>query len=120
MAGKILVVEDEALRRALICYVLRNEGYQVAEAADGVEALELIRGQRFDLVISDFVMPKLNGLKLLAQLHSIYPSLPVIVISAYMSADSGQKILQEAAEFIPKPFELETLCSTVQRLVARC
>ena len=117
MAANILVVEDETFGRALISYVLRKEGYQVAEAADGVEALELIRRRRFDLVISDFVMPKLDGLKLLAQLHSIYPRMPVILISAYMSADSGQKILQETAEFIPKPFELETLCSTVQRLV---
>jgi CheY-like chemotaxis protein len=117
MAVNILVVEDEPLGRALICEVLRREGYEVSEAGDGAEALELLRGQRYDLVISDFIMPRLDGLKLLAQLHSIYPTMPVILISAYMSADSGQKIMQEMAEFIPKPFELETLRSTVQRLL---
>lgn len=116
MAANVLVVEDEPLGRALICHVLRREGYQVTEAADGAEALELTRVQRFNLVISDLIMAKLDGFKLLDRLHSIYPRMPVIVISAYMSADSGQKILQETAEFIPKPFELETLRSTVQRL----
>jgi two-component system response regulator FlrC len=105
------------LGRNLICEVLRNEGYQVSEAADGAEALGLAQAQRFDLVVSDFVMPKLDGFKLLAQLHSRYPRMPVILISAYMAADSGQAILQETAKFIPKPFELETLRSTVQRLV---
>src|SRR5918999_1195801 len=112
MAANILVVEDEPLGRNLICEVLRNEGYQVSEAADGAEALGLAQAQRFDLVVSDFVMPKLDGFKLLAQLHSRYPRMPVILISAYMAADSGQAILQETAKFIPKPFELETLRST--------
>ena len=62
MAANVLVVEDDRLNRNLICKVLRDEGHQIVEASDGAEALELLYAQRFDLVITDFVMPKLNGL----------------------------------------------------------
>jgi CheY-like chemotaxis protein len=55
-------VEDDRLNRKLICKVLRNEGHQVFEASDGAEVLELLYAQRFDLVITDFVMPRLSGL----------------------------------------------------------
>ena len=61
--ANVLVVEDDRLNRNLICKVLRNEGHQVFEASEGAEALELLYAQRFDLVITDFVMPRLNGLK---------------------------------------------------------
>ena len=56
MAANILIVEDDPLNRYLICKVLRYEGYQIVEASDGAEALELLCAQRFDLVITDFVM----------------------------------------------------------------
>jgi CheY-like chemotaxis protein len=117
MAANVLVAEDDPLGRNLICEVLRNDGHRPIEASDGLEALQLVRTQRFNLVIADFVMPKLDGLKLVAQLHSISPRMPVIFISGYMSADSGQKILQDTAEFLPKPFDLVVLRSTVQRLL---
>jgi DNA-binding NtrC family response regulator len=117
MAASILVVEDDPLGRNLICEVLRSDGHQPFEASDGAEALELLQTQPFNLVISDFVMPKLDGLKLLGHLHSVSPRMPVILISGYMSEDSGKKILQQTAEFLPKPFDLDVLRSTVQRLL---
>ena len=117
MAANVLVVEDDRLNRNLVCKVLRNEGHQVFEASDGAEALELLYEQRFDLVITDFMMPKLNGLKLVEQLHSLQPRLPIIFITGYLSAISGSAILDNVAEVIPKPFELDVLRSTVQRLL---
>jgi CheY-like chemotaxis protein len=78
MAANVLVVEDDRLNRNLICQVLRNEGHQVVEACDGAEALDLLYAQHFDLVITDFVMPKLNGLKFVEQLHPLQPRLPII------------------------------------------
>jgi CheY-like chemotaxis protein len=118
MAANVLVVEDDRLNRNLICKVLRNEGHQVVEAHDGAEALELLYLQRFDLVITDFVMPRLNGLKLAEQLHPLQPRLPIIFITGYLSAISGKAILDDnVAEVIPKPFELDVLRSTVQRLL---
>ena len=117
MATNVLVVEDDRLNRNLICKVLRNEGHQVFEACDGAEALELLYAQRFDLVITDFVMPRLNGLKFVEQLHPLQPRLPIIFITGYLSAISGKAILDNVAEVIPKPFELDVLRSTVQRLL---
>lgn len=116
MAANILVVEDDLLNRYLICKVLRYEGYQIAEASDGTEALELLGVQRFDLVITDFVMPKLNGLKFLEQLHFLHPRIPIILITAYRSVISGA-ILDDVAEVLQKPCELDVLRSTVQRLL---
>jgi two-component system, cell cycle sensor histidine kinase and response regulator CckA len=117
MAANVLVVEDDRLNRNLICKVLRNEGHQVVEACDGAEALELLYAQRFDLVITDFMMPRLNGLKFVEQLHPLQPRLPIIFITGYLSAISGKAILNDVAEVIPKPFELDVLRSTVQRLL---
>jgi CheY-like chemotaxis protein len=117
MAANVLVVEDDRLNRNLICKVLRNEGHQVVEACDGAEGLELLYAQRFDLVITDFVMPRLNGLKFVEQLHPLQPRLPIIFITAYLSATSGKAILDDVAEVIPKPFELDVLRSTVQCLL---
>ena len=117
MVANVLVVEDDRLNRNLICKVLRNEGHQVVEANDGAEALELLYAQRFDLVITDFVMPRLNGLKFVEQLHPLQPRLPIIFITGYLSAASGKAIFDNVAEVIPKPFELDVLRSTVQRLL---
>ena len=117
MAANVLVVEDDHLNRNLICKVLRKEGHQVVEAHDRAEALELLYAQRFDLVITDFVMPRLNGLKFVQQLHPLQPRLPIIFITGYLSAISGKAILDNVAEVIPKPFELDVLRSTVQRLL---
>jgi CheY-like chemotaxis protein len=117
MAANILVVEDDRLNRELISKVLRHEGHRVVEACDGAIALEIFSMLRFDLVITDFVMPKLNGIKFVEQLHSVQPQIPIIFITGYLSVISGKSILDEVAEVLPKPFELDVLRSTVQHLL---
>jgi CheY-like chemotaxis protein len=112
---KILVVEDDLRGRYLVCEVLRREGYQVAEASDGAEALGIVLTERVNLVITDLVMPKLNGFEFLEQLHSINPQIPVIFITGHLSVVSGQTLLQDVAEIIRKPFEFEALRSAVKR-----
>ena len=117
MAGNILVVEDHASSRYMICKQLCHEGYQVFEASDGDEALELFCAQRFDLVITDFMMPKLNGLKFTQYLHFLRPEIPVIFMTAYLSGNTKKKMLHETAEVLSKPFKLDVLSSTIQRLL---
>jgi len=119
-AHKILVVEDEPLARNLFREVLSRDGYEVTEAADGDQALDLIRAQRFDLMISDLVMPKTDGLKLVQQVHSTYPRMPILFVTGYLSAIPGQAILQDMAEVITKPVDLDEFRSTVQRLLRSC
>src|SRR6266404_1310082 len=106
MVANVLVVEDDRLNRNLICKVLRDEGHQIVEACDGAEALELLYVQRFDLVITDFVMPRLNGLKFVEQLHRLQPRLPIIVITGYISITSGKRILENVAEVLRSPLSL--------------
>jgi CheY-like chemotaxis protein len=114
---KILVVEDDPRGRYLICEVLRREGYQVEEACDGAEALEVVRTKRVNLVITDLVMPKLNGFKFVEQLRLIDPRMPIIFTTGYLSAVTGKTLLQDIAEVLPKPFEFDALRSAVQRLL---
>ncbi|MGH7825212.1 MAG: response regulator [Candidatus Binatia bacterium] len=116
-AARILLVEDESITRASIADFLRKEGFDVDEARDGAQAMEFFEKRHFDVVITDFVMPQLNGLKLIARVHSMSPGTPIILITAYLSRDSGKAILQETAEFIGKPIEPNVLLATVHDLL---
>jgi CheY-like chemotaxis protein len=113
----ILVVEDDRPNRELISKVLRQEGHQVVEACDGAIALEILQALRCNLVITDFVMPKLNGIKFIEQIHTLQPRMPIVFITGYLSVISDMAILDEVAEFLAKPFELDVLRSTVRRLL---
>jgi two-component system, cell cycle sensor histidine kinase and response regulator CckA len=117
MAANILVVEDDLLNRDLICKVLRKEGYKVVEACDGAIALEILQVLPFDLVITDFMMPKLNGIEFVEHLHSLQPRIPIIFITGFLSVISSKTILDDVAEVLAKPFELDVLRSTVHRLL---
>ncbi len=117
MGTNILVVDDDLFQRELISKVLRKDGYQVVEACDGALALEILQALSFDLVITDFMMPKLNGLEFVEQLHSLHPRIPILFITGYLSVIPQETILDDVAEILPKPFELGVLRSTVQRLL---
>jgi len=117
MASKILVAEDEILTRKQISEGLRQEGYEVTEASNGVQALELLNRSHYDLVITDFVMPQMDGFKLMARVRSRSPETPIILISAYLTQGLGQTILQGAAEFMRKPVMPEALLPAIQRLL---
>ena len=99
MTGNILVVEDDRLIRDLISKVLRRDRHGIVEACDGTVALEILQMMHFDLVITDFVMPKLNGLKFVKQLHALQPRLPIIFIAGYRSAISRTTMLEESRRF---------------------
>ena len=117
MAQNILVVEDDRLNRELLSKVLRQEGYQVLEACDGDIALKILQVLPCDLVITDFLMPVLNGIEFVDQLRSLQPQMPVIFITGYLSAISDKKIVDEVAEILAKPFEPNVLRSSVRRLL---
>jgi DNA-binding NtrC family response regulator len=117
MAEKILVVEDQPLIRRCICEALkRRGGYEVDEAGDGAEALELIKARRFDLVISDLMIPKLDGLKLVNEVRSVSPQTGVLVMTGYLSKKSAKQSLA-GIEFVTKPFGFDDLLATVQRVL---
>ena len=117
MAATILVVEDDRSNRDLISKVQRQDGHQVLEACDGAIALEILQTLRCDLVITDFMMPKLNGIKFVEQLHTLKPRMPIILITGYLAAVSGTSIVDKVAEVLAKPFDLNVLRSTVRCLL---
>jgi two-component system, OmpR family, response regulator MprA len=114
MADRILIVEDDTITRRNLSVLLSDEGYDVDQAGDGVQALEILAGRPFDLVLSDIVMPRMDGLKLLQQLQFMAPQMPVMIMTSYVS-DSLSSVPAGAAEFIRKPFVLDDLLFKVQR-----
>ena len=113
----ILIVEDDAIVRNSLAVLLRAEGHEVMAARDGTEALTLLNNQRFGLVITDLVMPKLNGFQLVDQIRSKWSQIPILLISGYVSQDAGKIILGDVAEFMCKPIDPPALIATVQRLL---
>jgi CheY-like chemotaxis protein len=117
MAEKILIVEDEAIIRRNFCHVLRAEGYDVEEARSGIEALDLLAHEQFDLVISDWLMPQVGGLEVASRVRSRSPQTPVILLTAYPLSESETAALPGVVEILMKPIDLDVLISTVRRLL---
>jgi two-component system cell cycle sensor histidine kinase/response regulator CckA len=115
--GTILLVEDEDGLRSLNARGLRSRGYSVIEAANGVEALEVMEEKNgaVDLVVSDVVMPEMDGPTLLTELRKNYPDLKFIFVSGY-AEDAFEKSLPENQQFafLPKPFALAALVAKVK------
>ena len=120
--ASILLVEDEEAVRAFAARALTSRGYKVSEAASGVEALEVMKevGGDIDLVVSDVVMPELDGPSLLKELRKTRPDLKIIFVSGY-AEDAFRKNLPEGEEFhfLPKPFSLKQLAVAVKETLGR-
>ena len=113
-----LVVDDEAGYRELLAKMLTKVGYRVITAADGNEALTLLADSKFNLIISDVLMPNLNGYALAARIRATDPDVPIILISGYLSQESPKNLLGGSTEFIAKPLDSELIIATVQRLMS--
>jgi two-component system cell cycle sensor histidine kinase/response regulator CckA len=119
--GTILLVEDEDGLRSLNARGLRSRGYTVIEAGNGIEALEALEGQdgAVDLVVSDVVMPEMDGPTLLAEMRKRNPQLKFIFVSGY-AEDAFEKSLPQNQQFnfLPKPFTLSQLVAAVKETMA--
>lgn len=113
----ILIVDDEENARLGLSKLLAHEGYRVASAANGQEALEYLRCSKVHLVISDINMPGMNGLLFLRELARNYPSMHVIMITAYGGVESYLEAMNYGAfEYLHKPVKLEELKSVLRKL----
>ncbi len=116
--GHILVVDDEEIIRVLLTEILTEEGYQVTCAVDGRQAVDLLKANRYDLVITDMVMPGLNGLEVLQAAFRIDPEYPVIMITGYPSVEMAVKLVNlGAADYITKPFNVDLIKVTVAKVL---
>lgn len=114
----ILVVDDEGIIRDLCSKALK--GYNVVEAADGEEALRLFESSRFDVILTDVMMPKMDGIELLKRLKEQEPTLVVIIMTGFADKDIILKALKaDADDFIAKPLNLLQLRTAVEKALVK-
>lgn len=114
---RVLVVDDEPDIRTLVRFALEG-AFDVTEAVDGASALALAAGSMPDLVVLDWQMPGMTGPEVLTSLGQSNPNVPVIMLTAALSADNGGLAgIFGAAAFIAKPFSPAALLETAERLV---
>jgi DNA-binding NtrC family response regulator len=110
----ILVVDDHSGMRRSLGLILKKGGYQVLEAPDGVAALEIVRKNQLDLVITDLRMAGLSGIDLLRQVHDMHPKLPVVVITAHGTIASAVEAMRLGAlDYLTKPFDESDLLQKI-------
>ncbi len=119
MAEAILIVDDEEIIRESLSFVLTKEGYRVKEASNGREALDLVKAESFDVVLTDLEMPEMKGIELLENITRFSPETVVVIITAYGSIDSAIAALRKGAvDYILKPVEFDELLVKLRRLLA--
>jgi len=119
--GRILFVEDEQIVRGIAAHLLRQRGYEVLEAEDGEQALEIIAAEngRFDLLISDVIMPGLDGPSMLKKARPLIGNVPVMFISGYAESEFSDLLEEEKGiSFLPKPLDIKTLAERVKEQLA--
>jgi two-component system, OmpR family, response regulator MprA len=120
VAVRILVVDDDRAVRESLRRSLSFNGYSVALAQDGLEALDLISSDRPDAVVLDVMMPRLDGLEVCRQLRSTGDDLPILVLTARDSVSERVAGLDAGADdYLPKPFALEELLARMRALLRR-
>ncbi|MDP2106424.1 MAG: sigma-54 dependent transcriptional regulator [Desulfobulbaceae bacterium] len=114
----ILLAEDDEIMRITLYDRLKSHGWQVDQAADGKEALVLIRQKPYHVVVSDIRMPGMDGVRLMEQIKELTPMTDVILMTAYGRVEDAVNCLKlGAADYILKPFDMDDLCIRVQRLL---
>jgi two-component system response regulator PilR (NtrC family) len=120
MSARILVVDDEKSLLEFLSLLFREEGYEVTVESSGTAALERTRQESFDLVLSDVMMPDLNGLELLREVKARDPRAAVVMMTAYSSTRSAIEAMKlGAADYVTKPFDVEELKVVVQRAIEK-
>lgn len=120
MSGVILAVDDSASMRQMVRYTLEGAGYTVVQAVDGVEALELAKTAKADLVLTDVNMPRMDGISLVRELRALsaYKFVPMLVLTTEAGQETKVRGKEAGATgWIVKPFNPEQLLATIARVL---
>src|SRR5919109_2271899 len=118
--ASILVIDDEEIMREILETLLEREGYSVRLASNGAEGLDLARSLPFDAVIVDVMMPGIDGLQVLEELHKQDEELPVIMITAYASMENAIAAMKRGAfDYITKPFKNDEVLVVLRNAIER-
>ena len=117
--AKILIVDDAAFMRMMIKDILTKNGYEVvAEAANGVEAVDLYKSHQPDLVTMDITMPEMDGIEAVKQIKAVNPAAKVIMCSAMGQQSMVMDAIKAGAnDFIVKPFQADRVLEAVKKIV---
>ncbi len=117
MAKSVLIVDDSAVIRNSLCFLLENEGFDVQTAANGIEGLEKAQAQQFDTIIADINMPKMHGYDLIKEIRKKenYKDVPIIIITTEEEAVDKRKGFEAGANlFLIKPTEPKKMVKYVK------
>jgi putative nucleotidyltransferase with HDIG domain len=118
MTRRILIVEDDPADSRSFSLFLRHKEYTVDCAGDGLEGLDRVKEKPYDLVVSDVMMPKMNGLQFLEAVKEIKPALPIIMITGYTDLNTAIEAMKKGAvDFVTKPFRYDLLEQTIATLL---
>jgi CheY-like chemotaxis protein len=110
MSHRILIADDEPNHRRCLSISLRLEGYEVMEAADGQQALDVLAEGPVDIVVCDLMMPRVDGLELARRMRFAYPTTKIILMSAYhLTRAQLERAQVGEIRFLPKPYEFRQL-----------
>jgi len=118
----VLFADDNPANRELVRAILEAAGFQVLEASDGRQALEQVRAHRPDVVLLDVQMPKLDGLRVLAEIRQdpVLATVPVVALTAYAMRGDRERILASGFDgYLTKPIDFATLVAEVRAQIAR-
>ncbi len=120
MKPRILFVEDERDLSLIVCDTLRQQGYEVVAAYDGLEGLAQFKQQGADLVVADVMMPRQDGFSMAKEIRRIAPSVPLIFLTAKSTIEDVEEGFEIGAnDYLKKPFELRELLVRVKALLRR-
>lgn len=116
MKPEVLVVDDDAAHRQMLQIVLSSEGYAVAQASNGQEAVSEIEKKFYDLILMDIRMDKMDGIEALKRIKDISPGIPIIIMTAYASVNTAIHALKSGAfDYLTKPLEIDELKILVKK-----
>jgi len=114
--AKILIVDDDLIIREMLETFLQKEGYDVVTAFDGHDALAILKNERFDIILTDLVMPNMGGIELLKEANSLKINTPFIMITAFGTIQTAVEAMRYGAfDYITKPFNLNELAIIIKR-----
>lgn len=118
--ARILIVDDEAMIAEILARYAREEGFEAECAANGLDALQKLADDHFDIVVTDLVMPKLDGPGLMASISQMNPAPQLIAITGHASMEAAIDCLRKgAADFLVKPFDVNEFLESIKKVLAR-
>ncbi|KKM80044.1 hypothetical protein LCGC14_1343840 [marine sediment metagenome] len=118
MQKRVLVADDESTIRETLANVLSEAGYKVTTAADGLQALEVMSKTDIDVALLDVRMPEMDGMEVLARIRQTYPTIQVIIITAFGTVESAvQAVKLGASDYVTKPFVFDDILIKIERLL---